>query len=41
MQAGNKTQSFKMWPKLFIKSFASSLGSSLQMNLKFIKKNAS
>ena len=30
--ADNKTQSFQMWPKPFIKSFTSSSGSSLQIN---------
>ena len=34
LNAGNKTQSFKMWPKPFIKSFTSS-SDSLQINLKF------
>ena len=31
----NKTPSYKMWPKPFIKSFTSSSASSLQINLKF------
>ena len=30
--ADNKTQSFQMWPKPFIKSFTSSSGSSVQIN---------
>ena len=30
--ADNKTQSVKMWPKSFIKSFTSWSGSSLQIN---------
>ena len=33
--ADNKTQSFKMWRKPYMKSFTSSSGSSLQINLKF------
>ena len=33
--ADNKTQSFKMWPKPFIKLSTSWPGSSLQINLKF------
>ena len=33
--ADNKTQRFKIWSKSFIKSFLSSSGSSLQIDLKF------
>ena len=33
--ADYKTQSFKIWPKSFIKSSTSSSASSLQTNLKF------
>ena len=34
LNADNKTQSFKMWPKPSIKSFTSSSDSSLQISLK-------